>query len=63
MENYIITEKQNANSTREGETILAKDLKSAKRKASSMQCFNGTVLTIESENGSLLATKKDGKWS
>lgn len=63
MKNFIITEKQNANSTREGEIIQAKDLKSAKRKASSMQCFRGTVLTIESENGSLLATKKDGKWN
>lgn len=62
MQTYIITEKQDINSTRRGERIEAADLAAAKRKASRMQMFKGTVLTIEAENGALLATKQGGKW-
>lgn len=63
MKTFIITEKQNENSTIYGELVQAKNISSAKRKATSMQCFFGTVLTIQSENGTLIATKKDGKWN
>lgn len=61
MTTYIITEKQNLQSIREGEAIQAKSLTAAKRKARSMQCFFGTVLTIESEAGHMLAHAKDGQ--
>lgn len=59
---YIITEKQDAASTRKGQSVEAPDLSSAKRKATKMQMFQRTTLTIEAENGALLAIKKDGKW-
>lgn len=62
MTTYKITEKQNENSTREGYLVKAKSLKSAKIIASKRQAFFGTVLTIESENGSLLTTKVSGIW-
>lgn len=61
MATYIITEKQNLQSHREGEKIQAKSLTAAKRKARAMQCFFGTVLTIESEAGHMLAHTKDGQ--
>lgn len=61
MTTYTITEKQNAQSTRKGEQIEALDLAAAKRAASRMQMFHGTVLTIEA-NGTLLAVKRGGKW-
>jgi hypothetical protein len=61
MQTYTITEKQNAQSRREGSTVEAKDLSDAKRKASKMQCFQGTVLEISDESG-VLSIKKDGKW-
>ena len=64
MTKFIITEKQDRNSTRAGEVVEAKSLTAAKRKASSLQFFQGTVMTIESENGTLLSWKdKAGKWS
>ena len=62
MTTYIITELQNANSSRKGEAIEAADLSAAKRKASGMQMFKGTVLEITAENGARLAIKRDGKW-
>ena len=62
MKTFIITKKENVNSYRESDKIKAKNLSSAKRKASSMQFFKKTVLTIESESGILLATKVNGKW-
>lgn len=62
MKKFLFTEKQNINSSRANVTIEAKDLKQAKRKASSMQYFCGTILTIESENGELLATKTSAGW-
>lgn len=64
MTTYIITEKQGLNSSRQGETIEAKDLTAAKRAASRMKMFQGTVMTIESENGTLLSWKdRGGKWN
>lgn len=62
MTTYIVTEKQNVASHRKGEIIEAADLSAAKRKASGMKMFQGTVLTIESENGALISVKQDGKW-
>ena len=62
MTTYIITELQNAQSSRKGETIEAADLTAAKRKASSLQMFKGTVLEISAENGSVLSRKEDGRW-
>jgi len=64
MNTYYVTEKQNINSTREAEKIQAKDLTHAKRKASRMQAFHGTVLEIEDSSGATVAVKySDGKWA
>jgi ribosomal protein L19 len=63
MKTYTVTEKQNINSTREGTTITAANLSAAKRKASRMQCFHGTVMTIENESGSLLSSKTGSRWT
>lgn len=60
MTTFIITEKQNASSYRDGEKIEAKNLTAAKRAASRAQMFQGTVMTIENESGEIL-TVKDGK--
>lgn len=60
MSNYYISETQNINSIREGELVKAKTLVEAKRLASKMQCFCGTVMKIESNNN-LVAYKEDGK--
>ena len=61
MATYTITEKLSAQSTREGSTVEARNLSDAKRKASKMQCFQGTVLEIADASG-VLSIKKDGKW-
>lgn len=64
MTKFIITEKQDRNSTRVGEAVEAKSLSAAKRKASSLQVFQNTVMTIENENGTLLSWKDhSGKWN
>ena len=62
MTTFIITEKQNAQSSRNGETVEVADLTAAKRKASGMQMFKGTVLEISAENGAVLSRKEDGRW-
>ena len=62
MKTYVVTEKQNVNSVRNGLVIEAADLAAAKRRASREQMFQGTAMTIESESGALLAIKQDGKW-
>ena len=59
---YIITEKQNAQASRKGEIIYAADLTAAKRKASGLQMFKGTVLEIAAENGAVLSRKEEGRW-
>lgn len=61
MNTYTITETQNANSTREGVKIEAANLSAAKRAASKSQCFEGTVLSIYTQNGVLLA-RKEKSW-
>jgi len=62
MKNYILIEKQNLNSTREGKPLTAKNLTGAKIKANKMQCFHGTVLEITSEKGKTLAVKESNRW-
>ena len=63
MNSFIITEKQNAQSSRKGETVQAANLSAAKRKASGMQMFKGTVLEISAENGAVLSRKEGGRWT
>jgi hypothetical protein len=63
MSTYIITEKQNAQSRRNGVKIEAASLSDAKRRASREQLFQGTTLTIEGENGAVLAVKDAGRWT
>lgn len=58
---YTVTEKQNANSRRDGTTVEAASLSEAKRKAARMQAFQGTVLEISDASG-VLSRKKNGKW-
>ena len=63
MTDYIVIEKQNTNSMREGVKITAKNLTSAKIKASKAQVFKGTVLEITNLRGETLAVKqKTGEW-
>lgn len=68
MQTFYIAELQNPFSFRKAEKILAKSLASAKRKASKMQCFYGTVLEIGfqvDKNGFILepiSQKINGKW-
>lgn len=62
MTTYIITELQNANSYRKGKSVEAKDIAAAKRKASRMQMFQGTVMEIAYENGAVVSVKEGGKW-
>ena len=60
---FYITETQNFKSQRDGEIIEAKDLTQAKRMASYLQFFKGTVMKIYTENKTtLLAVKEKGKW-
>ena len=59
---YIITELQNAQSHRKGEAVEAANLTAAKRKASRMQMFKGTVMQIAAENGSILSRKERCSW-
>jgi hypothetical protein len=61
MKQYTVTEKQNAQSRREGTLIEAASLTEAKRKASRMKCFHGTVLVI-SDGVGVLSIKENGKW-
>ncbi len=58
---YIITELQNAQSHRKGQTVEAETLTAAKRKASQLQMFQGTVMEIATDSG-VISRKQDGKW-
>jgi len=58
---YTVTEKQNMNSYRDGELVEARNLADAKRKASRMQSFQGTVLEISDTSGPI-CYKENGKW-
>jgi len=57
-----MTEKQNTNSQREGVTFEAKNLTAAKRKASSLQAFDGTIIELELNGDTVAVKEKDGKW-
>ena len=59
---YIITELQNAQSHRKGEAIEAPSLSAAKRRATALQMFKGTMLEIAAENGAVLSRKEGGRW-
>jgi len=61
---YSVRELQNAQSHTDGyDTIEAASLTEAKRKASRMQAFQGTVLELSSnETGVILSRKTDGRW-
>lgn len=56
----IITEKQNRQSFRRGDAIEVASLKGAKIAASKRQVYQGTVLTIEDEQGNLLSSRDTG---
>lgn len=63
MYEFKITEKHNLLSTREGYIIKTKNISAAKKITSRNRVFQGTVLTIESLNGDLIAYKNCGeKW-
>ena len=62
MTTYEITELRNAQSHREGEAIEAPSLSAAKRRATALQMFKGTVLEIAAENGAVLSRKEGGRW-
>ena len=62
METYVIAEKQNAYSQREGYEVKAASLASAKRIASRKQTFAGTVLTISDTAGNMMAWKDRDGW-
>lgn len=59
---YIIAELQYAGSHRKGDAIEAADLTAAKRKASSLQIFQNTIMEIAAEDGTVLSRKEDGRW-
>ena len=59
---YTITEKQGANSYREGQQVQAKTLAAAKAMATKWQFFQGTVMEIKDSAGIVLAIKENGKW-
>ena len=58
---YTIYELQNAQSQRQGNTITVQSLTAAKRAASKMQMFQGTVMLI-AQNGYPVASKVGNKW-
>lgn len=58
---YIITEKENINSTREGYPVDCETITECKRHATRKQCFEGTILVI-SQNGKDITFKNNGRW-
>ena len=63
---FVISETQNAGSSREGTKIQAISLSAAKLIATKNQMFQNTYLKIESESGDVLSVKynkdRSGKW-
>jgi len=62
---YRITEAQNAQSHRDPAAdivIDARSLTAAKRHARRVQMFQGTVLIVRAENGTILSSCEDGRW-
>ena len=63
MNTFILIEKENFNSEREGISFTAKNLTGAKIKASKLQCFDSTILELTDETGHTLAIKeKSDNW-
>jgi len=62
MINYTMTEKQDLYSQRENVTFEAKNLTAAKRKASSLQAFYGTIISLEQDGYVVAVKEKNGKW-
>lgn len=62
MTTYTLIEKQNSNSEREGVEFEAKNLTQAKRKATKLQCFEGTFLVLREGLYVVAAKEKNGKW-
>ena len=62
MTTYTMTEKENFNSERESVEFTANTLTSAKRKASSLQCFFGTVIELEINGETVAVKEKSGQW-
>jgi len=63
MEIYNLQEKQNINSTRDGEDFEAVNLKEAKKIAEKMQVFQGTVLDLTLYGKTVAFTDENGKWT
>lgn len=62
MQEFQMIEKENLNSERAAVTIAAISLTAAKRQATLMQAFHGTVIEL-TKNGETVAVKeKSGKW-
>jgi hypothetical protein len=61
MKTFILTEKQDLDSFREGEKIMAKSIISAKRMAGMKRFFQGTVLVISDLSGQMLCYQEHGK--
>ena len=61
---FYMMEKQNANSYREPTPLTAQTLDGAKREATRLQAFEGTVLEIgtDPENWKPVSRKEHGKW-
>ena len=60
---YTFSEVQNIGSVRApSATFEASDLAAAKRKASALRAFKGTVLVLEGSDGTR-AVRTDGRWT
>lgn len=62
METYLITEKQDLNSKREGDKIQALNLTQAKLQATKNQMFQNTILVIERDGVELAYNTNEGIW-
>lgn len=62
MTTYTLIEKQNSNSQREGVDFEAKNLTQAKRKATKLQCFEGTFLELCEGLNTVAVKESNGKW-
>lgn len=62
MTTYTLIEEQNSNSEREGVEFEAKNLTQAKRKATSLQCFEGTFLELLDGSITIAVKENNGKW-
>lgn len=61
MNKYIVRELQQEGAFREGVEVHARSLSQAKRKATALQVFEGTILRIESSHGGSIGATDIGK--